>query len=504
MKTLLKALRVLRIVCLLTCLPASAATLCVWQDSPLPGPPYDSWLTAATNIQDAVDEANRGDTILVAGGVYRTGGRAIHGRMTNRIAITKAITVESLMGPAVTIIQGYQVPGTTNGDGAIRCVYLTNGAVLNGFTLTHGATRCSGGEMLEQNGGGLWCESREALATNCIFADNSACYEGGGVSGGTLNGCTLTGNSAKTGGGASGTILDSCTLVGNLANEGGGAYGANLLRCTLAGNSAKTYGGAMSEGTLEACRLTGNSAPNGGGAAWCELYNCTLTLNSATSGGGAFGCTLNNCILYYNTADGSPNYSGGSLNYCCTTPLPSSGAGNIIAEPLFAGRLLGNLRLQTNSPCIDAGLIAPTTGDTDLDGRPRIVGGKVDMGAYESQGAFVAWLSRFGLPTDGSGDFADPDHDGLNNWQESEADTNPTNAACRLHIAGVSPGSPVSITAPTSTARLYTLLCCSNLTVSFWKAVPGQEDLRGNAAALSFTDTNPPNPAFYRVSVRMP
>ena len=74
-------------------------------------------------------------TVLVVGGVYDTGGRAIVGTMTNRVTIDKAIRVESLMGPEVTVIRGYQVPRTTNGDGAIRCVSLTNGAVLSGFTL---------------------------------------------------------------------------------------------------------------------------------------------------------------------------------------------------------------------------------------------------------------------------------------------------------------------------------------------------------------------------------
>src|SRR5581483_2191953 len=92
---------------LLTTLGASAfaATLYVDINSPGPAAPYSSWATAATDIQSAVDAATDGDLVLVTNGVYASGTTSMGGT-SNRVAVRKAITVQSVNGAASTIVDG--------------------------------------------------------------------------------------------------------------------------------------------------------------------------------------------------------------------------------------------------------------------------------------------------------------------------------------------------------------------------------------------------------------
>ena len=305
--------------------------------------------------------------------------------------------------------------------------------------------------------------------------------EGGGACVCTLYNCTLSGNWVNPNSGAP------------FSNQGGGAYGSTLYNCTLSGNRA---GG------------------QGGGAYGSTLYNCTLSGNSAVAyegsggvGGGAYSCTLYNCIVYFNTSAGATNCDSSSIpNYCCTTPLPPNGVGNITNAPLFVDSANGNLRVQPNSPCINAGNNAYVTTTTDLDGNPRIIGGTVDMGAYECQSPalldFYNWLQTYKLSTSASSVYLDSDGDGMNNWQEWVCGTNPTNALSVLRMVSALPTSTNATVTWRSVAGVNYFLERSADPAALFTLLA--TNILGQAGTTSYGDTNAAGkgPFFYRVGVQ--
>jgi hypothetical protein len=466
-------------------------------------PPYTNWTSAAKTVQAAVDAAGPGDEIVVTNGIYAMGGRAVYGQITNRVAVDKPILLRSVNGPKVTVIEGYQIPGTTNGDGAIRCVYLTNNATLVGFTLTNGATRMGSSADIvhEQSGGGIYCEP-SALVSDCILAGNSA-VNGGGVFCGRVYNSRFYNNSAVQGGAAfadvrvngyeigGGGLLNGCLIGSNTASAGGGVFGGELNNCTLVGNRAER-----------------------GGAVYAYSWSHVSTL-----------CTVNNCILFYNTAD---NWYAGSesigpstfFNHCCTTPLPptdlDAGSSTVTNSPLFVDPAAGDFRLQASSLCVDAGVTAYAPTTVDLNGNARIVGGTVDIGAYEFQGStaitFQAWLQSYGLPSDGSADYVDTDGDGMNNWQEWVCGTDPTNPLLVLRmLQPVVTSNNVTVTWQSVSGVSYFLerslnLGSSNVFSLVATNIPGQAgtNFPGQGGLTTFVDTNVSSGAqlLYRVGVK--
>ena len=287
---------------LLLCVRAAQATVFyVDLNSTNPIPPYADWSTAATTIQDAVDVATPGALVLVTNqysivsnyprpgystnqtAVYRTGGRIVYGSISNRVAVTKPLTVQSVNGPAVTFIDA----GET---GVGRCVYLTNGASLIGFTLTNGYLPQLGGNQIQtQCGGGVWSESTNTTISNCWITACYAVYGGSGAYAGTCYNCFFRSNNpfapGIVGGGAYQSVLKDCTLVGNAGGNGSGAAYCNASNCMFSNNVT-------------------SSAYAGAGAYFCTLVNCTLTGNSSGYGGGSAGGTLNGCILIHSHPTG--------------------------------------------------------------------------------------------------------------------------------------------------------------------------------------------------------
>ena len=239
----------------------------------------------------------------------------------------------------------------------------------------------------------------------------------------TVIGLTFTGGyeaSSNGGGvfmyGAYGKLID-CVVVGNEARYGGGldvyGVGSSVVNCVVANNVAINGGGAVVYGEdvmFVNCELTNNTYD---GVFLKDVdvscVNCTI------AGNAGFGLYLNaeevqRVVDLYNTiivdnsdydvakgVDGAvdPNNAFGTFNAYNT--LSSYAAWNTSVNAvaytgdasLFTDPDAGDYTLVPRCVAINAGNneYLPADVTTDLLGAPRSVGGFVDLGAYEFQGA---------------------------------------------------------------------------------------------------------------------
>lgn len=342
---------------------------------------------SSATIQGAIKAAAAGDVILVHDGTY----------LENLDFRGKAVTVRSVNGPAVTVIDGSGIAPVAqfvSGEG--------RRTVLQGFTLTRGY----GGFWA----GGVRCDGSSPRIVGCVITGNKGNMGGGvRVFGGapSFTNCEIIGNAGSYGGGVSASetaaTFTSCRIAGNTSTFGAGiaCFGLStrtapappeesprFVNCVVSGNSTLVPSGCIQY--LGGGLASSISSPT--------LVNCTFSGNYADKGSsiGAYRSAVKvvNCIFWN---------EGGDTFYVDTTATLSvtysdvqygrHGRGNRALDPQFvrpvyywdAPTAEGDLRLRRTSPCIDTGTAAGAPR-TDIEGQSRPYGPRVDMGADEHFG----------------------------------------------------------------------------------------------------------------------
>jgi len=325
------------------------------------------YVNPGQSIQDAIDSATDGDTIILALGSYKgEGNRDIdfHGKAI----IVRSTDPEDPDVVAATIVDCEGSDTDPHRGFAFRSGEDTE-SVISGLTITNGyGPEEDPGGFIWSVGGAIFCDGASPLIINCVITGNFSAGRGGGIfcaqySNPTIVGCTISGNTGNDFGGggvynsgncsltltscvingnsagvAGGGILCSnnckltlinCSINGNSADvHGGGIYSSNseliLTNCTINRNSALFHMGGGIEGgdslTLTNCTISGNTTSrNGGGILWfgnATIANCTISDNDAGDGGGGIYCNgtveISNCTISGNSA-GYDGLGGGGI-----------------------------------------------------------------------------------------------------------------------------------------------------------------------------------------------
>ena len=345
-----------------------------------------------------------------------------------QLEISETVTVRG-NGAANTIIDGQQQSRVfdvlaTGGDVTFEGVTVRNGrTTVAGFSEGGGGIRSlSNGTLTIQNstltgnattganarGGAIFAE-RVIAVTSSTISDNSAASSGGGIASPlntvTVTNSTISGNEAAGDGGgirAAGVIAVNSTFSGNRALRGGGMLvdvgGAIVINSTITDNTATADGGGVftsfSSGsiTLRNSIVAGNSdAGNGRSPDLFDLGN--INAQSSLIG-------VNSSVVLNPAPVGLPDANGNVIGTLLSPIDPKLG-------PLaFNGGPTQTHALLPGSPAINAGsnALAKTAGPdgifgngddvaltTDQRGVPfdRILGGRVDIGAFELRALVV-------------------------------------------------------------------------------------------------------------------
>lgn len=425
---------------------SSAQTIWYVDDSATGANDGTSWADAFTSVQAGLNAATDGQQVWVAAGTYDENitlklGVALYGgfagnedRATFDLADRDFAANETILdgnqagsvvtvpenATADTLVDGFTIEYGTFG---IYCLYgsptIANNVIKDNGGSTGGGVYClSSSPTITNNtiirnhasfrGGGIYCSSptsSSAVIVNNKIIGNTTTRSGGGIycSGGSpiiakniLMGNVAIGTSGGEGGGlccsgsSSSFQIVNNVIIGNRADYGGGLYCHNIHSFSKIANNKMMENDAFFGGGLYV-----NSSPT--------ITNNTITANRASVGGGIIFYSgspviANNIVAFnlsgiYSGSSATPVlrcncvYNNTAYNYDGITD-PTGSGGNISADPMLADLSYGNVHIQSNSPCVDAGNNTYAFGDYDLGGRPRILpaNGTVDIGAYEFDG----------------------------------------------------------------------------------------------------------------------
>ncbi len=306
--------------------------------------------TPCATIQHAVDEANAGDSILVAAGSYSDVQGRLYpngyfspppgGIITQVIYINKSLTVRGGYDANFDTWDPATLTTTLDAQGAGRVIMIAGNitVAIDSLHITGGdASGLSGGAGANDTGGGVYALHPTLTLGNCQVHANTA-YYGGGVALLYANNAMLQDN-----------VIRSNAARGEIS-RGGGVYLKNNDSATLEGNtifsnSNENYGGGVYlendvNTTFSHNDLERNTSLNGGGVFLNKGHNITLNGNTfysntaTTRGGGIYvyssTAALDNNAIIANQDGGYGNgvYIGASTVYLRHNTLTRNYGGN--------------------------------------------------------------------------------------------------------------------------------------------------------------------------------